>query len=86
MVHLSAVQTGDDVDKKLSNLSLTECDDNFTTTIYGSKFAQEQLPKHKMSEHEMPRDVAYRMIKDELSLDGNPKLKYVDACSLEIAN
>ncbi|CEJ89904.1 Putative Glutamate decarboxylase [[Torrubiella] hemipterigena] len=74
MVHLSAVQNGDDVDKKLSNLSLTECDDNFTTTIYGSKFAQEQLPKHKMPEHEMPRDVAYRMIKDELSLDGNPKL------------
>lgn len=79
MVHLSAVHAGDDAaeqaTQKLHNLALAECDDTFTTTIYGSRFAQEQLPKHKMPEHEMPRDVAYRMIKDELSLDGNPKLK-----------
>jgi glutamate decarboxylase len=27
-----------------------------------------------MPENEMPRDVAYRMIKDDLSLDGNPML------------
>jgi glutamate decarboxylase len=25
----------------------------------------------------MPKEVAYRMIKDDLSLDGNPMLKYV---------
>lgn len=24
----------------------------------------------------MPREVAYRLIRDELSLDGNPMLKY----------
>ena len=30
-----------------------------------------------MPEKEMPKEVAYRMIKDELSLDGNPMLKYV---------
>jgi glutamate decarboxylase len=24
----------------------------------------------------MPKEVAYRLIKDELSLDGNPMLKY----------
>lgn len=52
-------------------------DDSFTTTVYGSRFAAEDLPTHEMPEKEMPKEVAYRMIKDELSLDGNPMLKYV---------
>jgi hypothetical protein len=30
-----------------------------------------------MPEREMPKEIAYRMIKDELSLDGNPMLKSV---------
>lgn len=51
-------------------------DDEFTTTIYGSRFAAQELPSHVMPEREMPKEVAYRMIKDELSLDGNPMLKY----------
>ncbi|PYH43044.1 glutamate decarboxylase [Aspergillus saccharolyticus JOP 1030-1] len=42
--------------------------------VYGSHYAVEELPEHAMSEHEMPASVAYRMIKDELSLDGNPLL------------
>lgn len=48
--------------------------DNFTTTVYASRFAAQDLPKHEMPEGEMPREVAYRMIKDETSLDGNPML------------
>ncbi len=48
--------------------------DTFTTTVYASSFAQHDLPKHTMPENEMPREVAYRMIKDETSLDGNPML------------
>ena len=50
-------------------------DDEFSTSVYGSRFAAEDLPSHEMPEKEMPRDIAYRMIKDELSLDGNPMLK-----------
>jgi glutamate decarboxylase len=50
-------------------------EDRFTTSVYGSKFAAEDLPKHEMPENEMPKEVAYRMIKDDLSLDGNPMLK-----------
>ena len=50
-------------------------DDEFSTSVYGSRFAAEDLPAHEMPEKEMPRDIAYRMIKDELSLDGNPMLK-----------
>ena len=49
--------------------------DNFSTSVYGSRFAAQDLPRHEMPEKEMPKDVAYRMIKDDLSLDGNPMLK-----------
>ncbi|KAK5942630.1 hypothetical protein PMZ80_005195 [Knufia obscura] len=49
-------------------------DDEFSTGVYGSRFAAQDLPSHEMPEKEMPRDIAYRMIKDELSLDGNPML------------
>lgn len=52
-------------------------EDEFSTTVYGSRFAAEDLPSHEMREKEMPREIAYRMIKDELSLDGNPMLKCV---------
>ncbi|KAK1961292.1 glutamate decarboxylase [Colletotrichum sublineola] len=55
-------------------LQLAEEADGFTTSVYGSRFAAEDLPKTEMPENEMPKDVAYRMIKDELSLDGNPML------------
>lgn len=50
-------------------------EDEFSTSVYGSRFAAEDLPAHEMPEKEMPKEVAYRMIKDELSLDGNPMLK-----------
>lgn len=43
-------------------------------TIYGSRFAAEELPRHEMPEREMPKEVAYRLIKDDLTLDGNPVL------------
>lgn len=45
--------------------------------VYASRYAAEELPEHTMAEREMPADVAYKMIKDELSLDGNPLLKLV---------
>jgi glutamate decarboxylase len=82
MVHLSSIPKDNDLGSKLpevvkrrATLQLCNDDDQFTTSVYGSKFAAEDLPRHEMPEGEMPRDVAYRMIKDELSLDGNPMLK-----------
>jgi glutamate decarboxylase len=82
MVHLSTVTHKDEgsINKlaegvKKVHLQLANDDDNFTTSVYGSKFAAQDLPRHEMPEHEMPKEVAYRMIKDELSLDGNPMLK-----------
>lgn len=46
-----------------------------SSTVYGSKFALEDLPAHEIPENEMPKEIAYRLIKDDLSLDGNPVLK-----------
>ncbi|KAK2023395.1 glutamate decarboxylase [Colletotrichum zoysiae] len=64
------------VQQKLSKvqLQLADEDDSFTTSVYGSRFANQDLPRTEMPENEMPKDVAYRMIKDDLSLDGNPML------------
>ncbi|KAI1089989.1 glutamate decarboxylase [Rostrohypoxylon terebratum] len=81
MVHLAKVPNEAEVAegslpeavKKIS-LQLSNDEDSFTTSVYGSKFAAEDLPKHEMPECEMPKEIAYRMIKDELSLDGNPML------------
>jgi glutamate decarboxylase len=80
MVHLAKVskdsETSNPPVEGLEELCLeAPCDDNFSTSVYGSRFAAEDLPVHEMPEKEMPREVAYRMIKDDLSLDGNPLLK-----------
>lgn len=84
MVHLASIPHDDSIDKplvegmdKMKMGSGAPDSDSFTTTVYGSRFAAEDLPKHEMPENEMPKEVAYRMIKDDLSLDGNPMLKYV---------
>lgn len=47
------------------------------SSVYGSRFAKEDLPCEEIPDGPMPSNIAYRMIKDELSLDNNPKLKYV---------
>ncbi len=80
MVHLSSIPSKDDVSKLTHGMSkvhlqLANDEDSFTTGVYGSRFAAQDLPRHEMPECEMPKEVAYRMIKDELSLDGNPMLK-----------
>ncbi|GAB1312893.1 Glutamate decarboxylase [Madurella fahalii] len=80
MVHLSTIPDENLVNDnfldrvKKVHLQLVNDEDNFTTSVYGSRFAAADLPRHEMPETEMPKDVAYRMIKDELSLDGNPML------------
>ncbi|KAH7141701.1 pyridoxal phosphate-dependent transferase [Dactylonectria macrodidyma] len=69
MVHLAVVRASREPKLQLSNY-----EDEFTTSDYGSRFAAMELPRHHMPECEMPRDIAYRMIKDHLGLDNNPML------------
>lgn len=79
MVHLAQVKRDSDVEKTAQQVGSIQLDsaedDAFYSSVYGTRFATEQLPSTEMPEREMPREVAYRMIKDELSLDGNPMLK-----------
>lgn len=80
MVHLARVKTDKNISDselpKLENLDLgLPGPDEFTASVYGSSFAAQDLPKHEMPESEMPREVAYRLIKDDLTLDGTPTLK-----------
>jgi glutamate decarboxylase len=73
MVHLSKVKKGKQAQK--SQREQKEAEDTATPYVYGTHYAVEELPEHVMSEQEMPADVAFRLVKDELSLDGNPLLK-----------
>ncbi len=66
---------GKPLHKSLSQVKLSSYADEFTTSVYGSQFAGQDLPKHCIPSGAMPKDVAYHMIKDHLSLDNNPKLK-----------
>ncbi|KAK3671016.1 hypothetical protein LTR78_009134 [Recurvomyces mirabilis] len=81
MVHLGKVATTKEIEEK--NKTLPDIDgldlgapgqDEVTASVYGSRYAAMDLPKHEMPEDEMPREVAYRMIKDDLTLDGTPTL------------
>ncbi|KAJ5112015.1 hypothetical protein N7532_000060 [Penicillium argentinense] len=45
-----------------------------TSNVYGSRFASQHMPSDTFPDDEMPKEVAYRMIKDELVLDGHPML------------
>ena len=79
MVHLASVPNDKAIDTPLvegmQNIKVEPRDeDEATVSIYGSRYAVETLPLHEMPEKEMPKEVAYRMIKDDLTLDGNPVL------------
>jgi glutamate decarboxylase len=87
MVHLATVTNNDDIKKPidlgdksiltkaLDTLKISDIPaDSFTSSVYGSKFARDDLPEFEIPEGEMPKEVAYRLIKDHLSLDGNPML------------
>ena len=78
MVHLGEVPTDkqlsdkNDVHVAISELEIEDEEDlgfgkpgpsDFSSTVYGSRYAACDLPKHEMPEEEMPRDIAYRMIK-----------------------
>lgn len=79
MVHLVSVPTEKDVQaitKQLPNIRFEDAqeEDSPYASVYGSRFAGQDLPKVEMPEKEMPKEIAYRMIKDDLTLDGTPTL------------
>jgi glutamate decarboxylase len=90
MVHLASIPKEDDAVQEFArHLESLRIDgssepETFTTTVYGSRFAASDLPKFEMPECEMPKDFAYRLIKDDLTLDKNPILKYSPRASIEL--
>ncbi|KAL0486347.1 glutamate decarboxylase [Acrasis kona] len=42
--------------------------------VYGSRFAVDELPKNHLPDQEMPSNIAYKLISDELALDSKPIL------------
>lgn len=77
MVHLGKVATDKDLKKDvvagLEDLCFDDGpegvgEDEFTSSVYGSRFAAADLPKHEIPEDEMPREIAYRMIKSVASV------------------
>ncbi|KAJ5272961.1 Glutamate decarboxylase 4 [Penicillium angulare] len=78
MVHLATVKKDNEVfhpsSRQFDSIGAAPTQDDISTNVYGSHFAADHMSQHEMPEGEMPRQVAARLIKDELSLDGNPKL------------
>lgn len=60
MVHLNHIPNPEEeaqhinAEVKKFHLQLAENEDCFTTSVYGSKFALADLPRHEMPEKEMP--------------------------------
>lgn len=79
MVHLGRVQNDKDLEQSLvpgvGDIDLgAPGQDEFTASVYGSRFAALDLPKHEMPDDEMPREVAYRMIKYVFVTSGVPEI------------
>jgi hypothetical protein len=64
MVHLAQVPKDKHIDAPLVegmekvSMGASSQADAFTTSVYGSRFAAEDLPKHEMPESEMPKEVS----------------------------
>ena len=66
MVHLVSVPTDQEVAAAtdgIQGVTFEEIEDTFAASVYGSRYAACDLPKVEMPESEMPKEVAYRMIK-----------------------
>lgn len=88
MVHLASVINDKDVQASITkgveapsfNPPGSTDSEELDASVYGSVYASRDLPRHEMPEAPMPKEIAYRMIKDDLTLDGTPTLKSVQRC------
>ncbi|KAL8640181.1 MAG: hypothetical protein Q9228_002865, partial [Teloschistes exilis] len=64
MVHLASVPSDaaakrGSVVEGMENIKIDEPgEDETTVSVYGSRFAAQELPQHEMPEQEMPKEVA----------------------------
>jgi glutamate decarboxylase len=57
-----------------------EVADELFDTIFASKNLAAELPKYKFPEHEIPPDLAFQVVHDELLLDGNARQNLATFC------
>lgn len=68
MVHLARIPTDFDTSRPLveglEKIKLEEYiePDTITASVYGSRFAVEDIPRLEMPEREMPKEIAYRTL------------------------
>lgn len=48
--------------------------DDVHAATYADRLFSREIPKYRLPEESMPADAAYRLVADELNLDGNPAL------------
>ncbi|MGH9071060.1 MAG: glutamate decarboxylase, partial [Acidimicrobiales bacterium] len=48
--------------------------DESLAPAYGTRYLTQPIPRYALPDGEMPAELAYRLIHDELNLDGNPEL------------
>ncbi|XP_058106963.1 glutamate decarboxylase 4-like [Magnolia sinica] len=54
--------------------SKEEASSTFINSIFATRYVRDPLPRYRMPENPIPKEVAYEIIHDELLLDGNPRL------------
>ncbi|EPQ66400.1 Glutamate decarboxylase [Blumeria graminis f. sp. tritici 96224] len=80
MVHLACIPNdkgdNENLAEEVERLAFNATTQNNASnvSIYGSIYSTQQVPMYEIPDNELPKEVAYRMIKDDLSLDGNPVL------------
>ncbi|CAG8728419.1 41642_t:CDS:10 [Gigaspora margarita] len=70
MVYLSRLISDSHLDKEKE----VHGSEAFSTSVYGSRWDIEPIPKYSLPDNEMPAKIAYKLIRDDLQLDGNPVL------------
>lgn len=65
MVHLARIPTDLEatlpVVEGIERINIEDLEPStITTSVYGSRFAAEDIPRHEMPEREMPKEIAYR--------------------------
>ncbi|RIB06045.1 glutamate decarboxylase-like protein [Gigaspora rosea] len=70
MVYLSRLISDTQKDKEREEND----DQTFSTSVYGSRWDIDPIPKYSLPDKEMPPHIAYKLIRDDLQLDGNPAL------------
>lgn len=67
--------------KKQKSLDGMSHDDLHLSSTYAARYMTEPIPKYRLPERASPSDVIYRLIHDEVSIDGRPSQNLATFCT-----